>query len=75
MRRSPEACFIRARQGMVRAIKYGSVPSVEARCKRMATGGGFRLAMIEIDIEFEELEEKTAPQADTTYLEFVTRWR
>ena len=36
---------------------------------------GFRLAMIEIDIEFEELEEKTAPQADTTYLEFVTRWR
>jgi len=41
----------------------------------MATGGGFRLSMIEIDIEFEELEEKTAPQADTTYLEFVTRWR
>jgi hypothetical protein len=27
------------------------------------------LPMIEIDFEFEELEEKTAPQADTTYLD------
>jgi hypothetical protein len=27
------------------------------------------LPVIEIDIEFEELEQKTAPQSDTTYLE------
>lgn len=25
----------------------------------------------EIDLEFEELEEKTAPQSDTTYLESI----
>jgi hypothetical protein len=27
------------------------------------------LPIIEFDIEFEELEEKTAPQSDTTYLD------
>jgi hypothetical protein len=27
----------------------------------------------EIDLEFEELEEKTAPQSDTTYLEAIGR--
>jgi hypothetical protein len=31
------------------------------------------LSEIEIDIEFEELEEKTAPQSDTSYLDGVVR--
>jgi hypothetical protein len=30
-----------------------------------------RLPMNGIDIEFEELEEKTAPQSDTSYLDWV----
>jgi len=33
-----------------------------------------RLPMIEIDIEFEDLEEKTAPQSDTSYLDRVFRY-
>jgi len=28
-------------------------------------------AINEIDLEFEELEEKTAPQSDTTYLDWM----
>ena len=32
------------------------------------------LPRIEIDIEFEELEEKTAPQSDTSYLDSVLRF-
>ena len=30
-----------------------------------------RLPIIEIDIEFEDLEEKTAPQSDTSYLDKI----
>ena len=32
-----------------------------------------RLPIIEIDIEFEDLEEKTAPQSDTSYLDRMVR--
>ena len=34
-----------------------------------------RLPIIEIDIEFEDLEEKTAPQSDTSYLDRTVEYR
>jgi hypothetical protein len=32
----------------------------------------FQPAAIQIDVEFEELEQRTAPQSDTSYLDFTS---
>ena len=51
----------------VAAVPYSS--DLDARPPRSYG----RLTVIEIDIQFEDLEEKTAPQSDTSYLDRMVR--
>ena len=64
-------------------MKRSAVVGVHSDCNRRRAGYRAQsdgsdpvvaslLCTIEIDIEFEELEQKTAPQSDTTYLDWMS---
>ena len=52
----------------VAAAPYSS--NLEARTPQSNS----RLPIIEVDTEFEDLEEKTAPQSDTSYLDRIPHY-